>query len=159
MPVYLSLGSNLGEKKANLEKAIQQLKNTPGIELEKISSLYETEAWGGVEQDSFYNIVIQVKTELEPYELLQRCQEIEKDLGRVRDLRWGPRTIDIDILTYENFRISTKDLTIPHPYMEKREFVLAPLREIAPLLRLPSGKLIKNLRGEGKIKKISSLST
>jgi 2-amino-4-hydroxy-6-hydroxymethyldihydropteridine diphosphokinase len=96
-----------------------------------------------VEQDSFYNIVIQVKTELEPYELLQRCQEIEKDLGRVRDLRWGPRTIDIDILTYENFRISTKDLTIPHPYMEKREFVLAPLREIAPLLRLPSGKLIK----------------
>lgn len=152
---YLSLGSNQGDKKANLEKALDLLKRIPEIQLLKVSSYYETEPWGGVEQDSFINIAVEIETSMNPHELLTKCQEIEYIIGRKRSIHWGPRTIDIDILTYQDQKIKTEKLTIPHPYMEEREFVLAPLREISPDLILPSGLAIQEKEGQGKIKKIS----
>ncbi|MGI5901398.1 MAG: 2-amino-4-hydroxy-6-hydroxymethyldihydropteridine diphosphokinase [Desulfitobacteriia bacterium] len=152
MIVFLGLGSNRGDKKNNLEQAIALLSKTEGLIVKKISSFYETEPWGGVEQDSFLNMVLEIETTLSPLELLKRCQEIEQKLGRVREKRWGPRTIDIDILTYGDLQLKSETLNLPHPYLEVREFVLAPLREIAPDFVLPSGKKAKNVKGEGKIK-------
>lgn len=158
MSIYLSLGSNEGDRISNLNRALLLLKEKVPIQLCKVSSYYETEPWGLVEQELFINIAVEISTALQPLELLQICQEIENNLGRKRTLRWGPRTIDIDILLYHNFQINTEQLKLPHPFMEVREFVLAPLREIAPDLLLPSGKYVKELKGEGKVKKISFYS-
>jgi 2-amino-4-hydroxy-6-hydroxymethyldihydropteridine diphosphokinase len=155
MKGYLSLGSNQGNKAAYLKKALQELSAFPGLKLEKVSGFYETEPWGGVEQDSFLNIAVEIETVLDPIHLLQICQDVESRLGRERVIRWGPRTIDIDILLYGNQKINCDNLIIPHPFLEAREFVLAPLREIAPQLVLPSGKPISEVTGEGKVKKIS----
>jgi len=154
MKSYLSLGSNEGNKEENLKNALEFLGESPGIEVVKVSSVYETEPWGGVEQPSYYNLAIEIETTLDPDELLQTCQEIENILGRKRRVRWGSRTIDIDILTYQQVNIRTDRLILPHPYMEIREFVLAPLREIAPNFLLSSGRSVKETRGEGEIKKI-----
>ncbi|NLI90645.1 MAG: 2-amino-4-hydroxy-6-hydroxymethyldihydropteridine diphosphokinase [Peptococcaceae bacterium] len=153
MKSYLSLGSNEGNKKDNLKNAINHLESNPEVKVVKVSSLYETEPWGGVEQDSYLNMAAEIETMLDPFHLLQICQEIETKMGRKRIVHWGPRIIDIDILLYENTRITTDTLILPHPYMEVREFVLAPLREIVPELILPSGKVVKEVKGEGKVKK------
>ncbi|NLM21841.1 MAG: 2-amino-4-hydroxy-6-hydroxymethyldihydropteridine diphosphokinase [Peptococcaceae bacterium] len=153
MIAYLSLGSNQGDKKNNLEAAISLLANSQEIKILSISSFYETEPWGGVEQDSFLNMVLKIDTTLSPLKLLHRCLEIEGILGRKREMRWGPRIIDIDILIYQDVRIDSDELTIPHPYMEQREFVLAPLREIAPELILPSGQKVNDLKGQGIVQK------
>jgi 2-amino-4-hydroxy-6-hydroxymethyldihydropteridine diphosphokinase len=152
---FLSLGSNEGNREENLKQALAILGENPQIEVVKVSSVYETEPWGGVEQEPFLNLAAEITTTLDPHELLQICQDTENILGRKRLLHWGPRIIDIDILTYGTLNIQTDTLIIPHPYMEVREFVLVPLREIAPHLILPSGKPVKEARGEGKIKKIS----
>ncbi|MGI6450638.1 MAG: 2-amino-4-hydroxy-6-hydroxymethyldihydropteridine diphosphokinase [Desulfitobacteriia bacterium] len=154
MTGYLSLGSNLGDRRKNLEQALSLLEN-PVFKVLKISSFYETEPWGGVEQAPFYNLAAKIESLLEPVQLLHHCQKVEQFMGRERQLHWGPRVIDIDILTYHTYIISTPELTLPHPYLEKREFVLAPLREIEPNLILPSGKSIKTVKGEGKVQKIS----
>jgi len=152
MICYLSLGSNVGDRRQNLTKAIDMLAKLPNSRLTKISGFYETEPWGGVEQDPFLNNVVEMETALSPEQLLTECQNIENILGRVRTVRWGPRTIDIDILIYGDLKLSGARLTIPHPYLEVREFVLAPLREIAPDLILPSGRPVTEVKGEGKVK-------
>ncbi|HHV63728.1 MAG TPA: 2-amino-4-hydroxy-6-hydroxymethyldihydropteridine diphosphokinase [Peptococcaceae bacterium] len=156
---FLSLGSNLGDRKGNLERALNLLEDSPtlhpSLKIIKVSGFYETEPWGGVEQEPFYNLAVKIESTLEPLSLLRYCQRIEHLLGRERKLHWGPRVIDIDILTYHNYRINSQELTLPHPYMERREFVLAPLREIEPELVLPSGRPIQEVKGEGKVKKIS----
>jgi len=152
MICYLSLGSNVGDKKQNLAKAMDMLAKLPKTRITKISGFYETEPWGGVEQDSFINNVVEIETGLSPEQLLTECQSVENSLGRKRTVRWGPRTIDIDILTYGDLRLSSEKLIIPHPYLEVREFVLAPLREIAPDFILPSGRPITAVKGEGKVK-------
>lgn len=154
MKVYLSLGSNEGNRKENLEKALSYLDSVPVIDVLSVSSIYETEPWGMLEQQLFLNLVTLIKTALDPESLLHACQQIENRIGRQRLVHWGPRIIDIDILLYEELIIQTENLTIPHPYMEQREFVLAPLREIAPELILPSGRFITSTKGEGKVKKI-----
>jgi 2-amino-4-hydroxy-6-hydroxymethyldihydropteridine diphosphokinase len=154
---FLSLGSNQGDKKRNLEQALEYLGDTSDLKLKKISGFYETEPWGGVEQDSFLNLVVELESMMEPLKLLHKCQQIEEKLGRTRSVRWGPRTIDIDILIYNNKTIKTPELILPHPYLEEREFVLAPLREIEPKLLLPSGKMAWEVKGKGKVKKISFL--
>lgn len=150
MRVYLGLGSNLGDRADYLQKAIFFLAR-PTITIEATSSIYETEPWGVEDQPLYWNQVIEIETILQPLELLQICQEIEQQLGRERKVHWGSRTIDIDLLIYDNIVSKTEELTLPHPYLEERAFVLVPLREIAPNLVLPSGRLISEVSGEGKV--------
>lgn len=127
---YIGVGSNLGDREKNINSALGYLKGTEGIRLKRISSLYETEPVGGPPQGKFLNGAIAIETILSPRELLEKLKEIEGKLGRKRTVPNGPRTIDLDILTYGEEKIKEKDLIIPHPRMEMRDFVLQPLREI-----------------------------
>lgn len=128
---YLSLGSNLGNREETLRKAVRRLAAVDGVKKLTVSSLYETEPWGKKEQPSFLNIAVSLQTTLTPEELLALAQAVETELGRVRHERWGPRTIDVDILLIEGVERKTPTLTLPHPYMTERAFVLVPLAEIA----------------------------
>jgi len=129
--VFLGLGSNLGDRKVNLEAALEELKRN-GISVLKTSSFMETDPVGGPKQPKFLNAVAKVQTSLSAEALLQTALAIEQKLGRVRCEKNGPRTIDIDILLYDNAVIKTPTLTIPHPRMWEREFVMGPLKEIEP---------------------------
>lgn len=151
MGAFLGLGSNLGDRAYYLSEAIAALANHPMIQISAVSRIYETEPWGVTEQPSYWNQVIEIETTLEPLTLLHICQEIELRLGRERKVHWGPRTIDIDLLLYDNRVSDSKELMLPHPYLEARAFVLAPLREIAPGLMLPSGRSIQDVYGEGQV--------
>lgn len=131
---YLSLGSNIGDKLDYLKQAVKRLNKHHEIVVTKISPVYETKAWGLEDQEDFYNIAIEISTTLAPYSLLEVCQDIEQGLYRTREIHWGPRTIDIDILLYGACDIKEKALTIPHPYMLERAFVIVPLNDIAPNL-------------------------
>jgi 2-amino-4-hydroxy-6-hydroxymethyldihydropteridine diphosphokinase len=137
---FLSLGSNMGDKREYLIKAINLIEQHREITLVKAASFYETKPVGYLEQDLFLNTVIEVDTGLNPRDLLKAINEIEQQLGRERNTRWGPRTVDIDILTYGQEMIDEEDLTIPHREMKNRGFVLIPLLEIAPDFRFPSGE-------------------
>jgi len=128
--VFLSIGSNIGDRHFYLEEAINLLIKNPEIALEKRSSIYETEPYGYKEQAKFLNMVIELTTTLSPSQLLELIQKIEKELGRERVIHWGPRTVDLDILLYDNLELDTEVLKIPHPFMKKRLFVLLPLSEI-----------------------------
>lgn len=130
--VFIALGSNIGDREKNLIKAIELLENEPEIEIVKQSSFIDTQAVGPIEQESFLNAVIEIRTTLIPKELLTNCLAIEEKLGRTRAVRWGPRTIDLDILFYGDQTIEEPHLIIPHPELLKRAFVLEPLSEIAP---------------------------
>ncbi len=127
---FIALGSNIGDRAAYLEQAIAMLSAHPQIEVVKRSSIYETEPIGYVEQQSFFNMVIEVETTLSPCELLETTQAIEHKCGRVRDIRWGPRTIDLDILLYDQENMEMENLMIPHPRMWERAFVVVPLMEL-----------------------------
>lgn len=129
MIVYLGLGSNLGKKRQNIRKAINQISYIS--EIQKISSLYETKPEGIENQPFFINSVIKIKTSLSPFLLLDNLISIEEKLGRIKTVKWGPRIIDIDILLYENLVLQDEKLIIPHPLLYKRIFVLLPLNEIA----------------------------
>lgn len=131
---YLSIGSNIGDRLHHLTEAVRSLHLHDNIEVTGISSIYETEPVGYTDQANFLNLVVCLETSLNPFELLDVCQGIENDLGRVREIRWGPRTVDLDILLYNNDNIETENLTVPHPRMDERAFVLVPLMEIAPTL-------------------------
>ncbi|KYH13159.1 2-amino-4-hydroxy-6-hydroxymethyldihydropteridine diphosphokinase [Staphylococcus kloosii] len=128
---YLGLGSNVGERLEQLESAIKILDNVEGVQVSQISSVYETEPVGYVDQPNFLNLCVEVKTELTPQQLLQQCFYTEQQLHRVRDIRWGPRTLDVDILLYEDEIIEEENLIVPHPRMRERAFVLTPLSDIA----------------------------
>lgn len=128
--VFLGLGSNMGKKEDNIRLAIEMLKER--IDIEIVSSIIETEPYGYTEQPRFLNCCLMGKTALLPRELLEFVLGIEKKMGRVREFKWGPRNIDIDILFYDDLIIEQDDLIIPHPELYKREFVLIPLLEIAP---------------------------
>ncbi|UXS67674.1 2-amino-4-hydroxy-6-hydroxymethyldihydropteridine diphosphokinase [Staphylococcus chromogenes] len=128
---YLGLGSNIGDREQQLKEAIERLQLEAHIEVKRVSSMYETKPVGYVEQPDFLNLCVQVQTTLEPEELLDRCLSIEQALHRVRKERWGPRTMDIDVLLYGDSIIETKRLTVPHPRMTERAFVIIPLNEIA----------------------------
>lgn len=130
--VYIGIGSNMGDRQAYIDKALSMLRETPGIGITAVSSIIETEPYGGVEQDPFLNGVIGISTYLSPHALLDRLHEIENACGRERTVHWGPRTLDLDILLYDDLHINDNELTIPHPDMKNREFVLKPLAEIAP---------------------------
>lgn len=132
--VYLGLGSNVGDREEYIEQAVFLLGKYPKIEVGKHSSNYETEPEGAgtSNQPPFLNAVVEIKTKLSPYDLLLICHEIEATLGREREIDWGPRTIDIDILLFGGEIISDEKLSIPHPLMHERLFVLKPLRDVAP---------------------------
>ncbi|MCL1990774.1 MAG: 2-amino-4-hydroxy-6-hydroxymethyldihydropteridine diphosphokinase [Defluviitaleaceae bacterium] len=129
---YLSLGSNIGDRLHFLKQATNRLNEHGQMTVMNISSVYETAAWGFENQNDFYNMAVEMSTSLSPEALLEVCQSIEIELERVRDIHWGPRTIDIDILWYENVEMDHENLTIPHKYLLERPFVTLPLTEIAP---------------------------
>ena len=133
---YLSLGANLGDAAATLDEAVAALERHPRISVRARSSLYRTAPWGGVEQDDFLNLGVLVETTLPPAQLLAVCQGIEVACGRTRELRWGPRTLDIDLIAFTADGVEqvsdTPELTLPHPRAHERAFVLAPWAEIAP---------------------------
>ncbi|MHB8172471.1 MAG: 2-amino-4-hydroxy-6-hydroxymethyldihydropteridine diphosphokinase [Thermincolia bacterium] len=142
--VYLGMGSNLGDPVAYLKQGLAELQKQTRIKVLATACVYKTEPIGYQEQDWFANTVIEVETSLTPQELLQVLQVIENHLGRERTIRWGPRTLDLDILLYGEEVINNPDLEIPHPRIAERAFVVAPLAELAPELTL-GGKNIKEL--------------
>lgn len=129
---YLGIGSNMGDKKGYLDFAVKSIEENPYCKILTVSDYIETEPVGEVEQDKFLNACIAVETFLPPYDLLALVNEIENKAGRTREIHWGPRTLDVDILLYDERVINSEKLTIPHREMTKREFVLKPLSEIAP---------------------------
>ncbi len=144
--IIIGLGTNLGDRKRNLDKAIELLNEHEAITIEKVSSIYETKPVGYTKQDDFLNMVIKGTTQLKPSELLDACQAIEKKLGREDTVINGPRIIDLDILVYNKENRQLENLRIPHPRMHERAFVLIPLHEISPDFIIPtSGKEVADL--------------
>lgn len=153
---YLGMGGNIGDPKKNILDALALLQTGEKLIVSKISSFYETAPVGYEEQDWFANIVAEVETILSPDDLLTLCNEVEQALKRERLIRWGPRTIDIDILLYEGFESHTQRLTVPHPRMTERAFVIMPLLEIAPQLYI-DGQSIQDIAQNLKDQEIRKL--
>ena len=152
--VYLGLGSNIGESKKNIESALALLSEK--VNIVKKSSYYETEPVGFKDQAWFLNMVLEGQTELTPIELLDFTQGIERDMKRVKTILNGPRIIDLDILIYDDIKMESDRLTLPHPRMQERAFVMVPIFEISPNITLenrPIQDIIKSLKGQ-KIKKL-----
>lgn len=137
--VYLGIGSNIGRRARNLALAAMRLQLTPGIEIQRLSPVYETAPWGLQDQPAFLNMVLAAHTWLSPLELLDTVKTLEVGLGRVASEHWGPRAIDIDILVYGGRRLDTETLTIPHPRIPERQFVLVPLADIGPQVTVAPG--------------------
>ena len=158
---FLSLGSNLGDRFTNLHLSIHLLEGF-GLKITKLSSIYETAAWGLTDQADFLNQVIEVETSVSPESLLEICLKTETQLGRERLKKWGPRTMDVDILFYDKAIVKTENLMIPHPFMHERRFVLLPLMEIAPTilhpeLKLSTTELLKVCKDDSEVVKIEAL--
>lgn len=151
---YIGLGSNLADREGTIEQAVGLLGAEPGIEVVSVSSLRETEPWGRVAQPAFLNGAVALETTLEPRALLGVLLDVERRLGRVRDERWGPRTIDLDLLLYGDVVLDEPGLTVPHPLLHERAFVLEPLQELDPELAVPGrgsvADLLAALAGEGR---------
>lgn len=150
---YLSIGSNMGPRKELLEAAVRAIEENSDCTVTAVSDLIETRPYGGVEQDDFLNGAVRLNTLLSPEELLTFLQSLEARAGRERSVRWGPRTLDLDILLYDEEIINTKKLTVPHPDMHNREFVLRPMAQIGdwvqhPVLHKSMGQLLKELYRE-----------
>ena len=128
----------MGNRLETFQKALQLLDENNKIKLEELSSIYETDPVGYTNQACFLNAVIKISTSLKPEELLQTCLFIESQLGRKREIRWGPRTLDLDILLYNQENIETESLIVPHPRMQERAFVIIPLMELDPNIKLPN---------------------
>jgi 2-amino-4-hydroxy-6-hydroxymethyldihydropteridine diphosphokinase len=137
VPVVLALGSNLGDAAGHLQGAVDLLSATDGLTLHRVSPVVETDPVGGPEQDAYLNAVVLGSTTLEPHELLSRCQEVEAEHARVREIRWGPRTLDLDIVTYGTTLDDDERLTLPHPRAHERAFVLVPWALADPDAMLP----------------------
>ncbi|WP_149829231.1 2-amino-4-hydroxy-6-hydroxymethyldihydropteridine diphosphokinase [Streptomyces tailanensis] len=143
----ISLGSNLGNRLENLQGAIDALEDTPGLRIKAVSPVYETEPWGVVpgSQPSYFNAVVVLKTTLPPSSLLERAQAVEEAFHRVRDERWGPRTLDVDIVAYADVVSDDPVLTLPHPRAHERAFVLAPWYDVEPEAQLPGRGAVAEL--------------
>jgi 2-amino-4-hydroxy-6-hydroxymethyldihydropteridine diphosphokinase len=138
MEAWIGLGSNLGKPATQLRAAIQKLEQTEGIELKRCSGFYRTAPWGNEDQDDFLNAVVVLDTTFQPHDLLKALLDIEQQMGRERSgEKWGPRCIDLDLLTYEDLLLKTTDLELPHPRMHLRAFVLQPLLELDPDFSIP----------------------
>lgn len=133
---YLALGGNLGDVQQAFAVALDALRAQALVAVRHVSPIYRTPPWGVTDQPDFLNMAAEVETDLSAHQLLDLCLEIERASGRVRDLRWGPRTIDLDIIAYGHETISDERLTVPHPHAHERTFVLAPLADLAPDLEI-----------------------
>lgn len=148
---FVGIGSNVGDRAAFVRSAVEHLNAADGVEITATSSLYETSPIGGPPQRSYVNLVIRLRCSLDHRELLELCQGIEQKLGREEsDIRWGPRVVDLDILAYDNTKISEPDLEIPHPRMTGRRFVLVPLLEIDPDFADPWGSPYRDALDEAE---------
>lgn len=147
---FLGLGSNLGDRHTHLRDAIGAL----GTDVVAVSDVYETAPVGGPRQGHFLNLVVEVDTDLDPHELLRVCWRLEAAAGRVRETRWGPRTLDVDVLWIEGAEVDDDELTVPHPRMWERQFVLAPLSELAPELIPPDSEV----RTQGMVRRLGALN-
>ena len=136
-PAYIALGTNLGDRLQYLKQALELLRQNAGIDITALSAIYETAPVGGPDQGAFLNACAALKTALSPTKLLLEMLAIEDKLGRVRKERWGPRVIDLDLLIYDQVRMNTPLLGLPHPRLSERDFVLVPLADIAPALVIP----------------------
>jgi 2-amino-4-hydroxy-6-hydroxymethyldihydropteridine diphosphokinase len=134
---YVALGANLGPREITLLRAVELLAQTEGVEVQAVSQLRETEPVGVVEQPAFLNGAVAVETSLAPRDLLERLLAIERELGRVRDVRWGPRLVDLDLLVYGDLELDEPGLRVPHPRLHERRFALEPLAELDPDLAIP----------------------
>ncbi|QKI80671.1 2-amino-4-hydroxy-6-hydroxymethyldihydropteridine diphosphokinase [Kroppenstedtia eburnea] len=149
MTAHLGLGSNLGDRRLQLEEALRRLHRREGIQLTRLSSLYETAPVGFLDQPPFLNLCAEIRTTLSPAVLLRTLLQVEQELHRVRRVRWGPRTIDVDLLLYGDRILREERLTVPHPRMTERPFVLIPLAEIAGEIPVPgTGKTVHQWRAE-----------
>jgi len=146
--ILLGLGSNIGDRENNIINAIKKLESTGAITVKRYSSLYCTEPVGVQDQPEFLNVVIEIDTKLAPSELLTYCLNVEKLMGRIRNERWGPRNIDIDIITYHDIVMNSRELCLPHPYFHERNFVLVPLSEFAGEIPVYNGKTSTELLRE-----------
>lgn len=135
--VFIALGSNLGDRAAHLRYALRALSDA--VEVERVSRFYETDPVGFLDQPRFLNAVLRGRTDLAPRDVLALLLRVEGEAGRVRTLRWGPRTLDLDLLLYDDLVLDSPELTLPHPRMAERAFVLVPLLEVWPDARLPDG--------------------
>lgn len=135
---YIGLGSNLGDREGNLRGALDALREHPDVEVAKVSDFYETQPVGGPPQGPYLNAAAELRTALGPRKLLNLLHEVEARFGRERSIRWGPRTLDLDLLLYDERVIDQPDLKVPHPRMHERRFVLEPLADIAPDVRHPT---------------------
>jgi 2-amino-4-hydroxy-6-hydroxymethyldihydropteridine diphosphokinase len=152
--VYLALGSNLGDRAANLRAAIERL--APGLNVRRQSCIYETEPWGYADQPAFLNMVVEADTRLDPDSLLTFLKNIEAEMGREATFRNGPRLIDLDILFYDNLVLDTPPLVIPHPRLHERAFVLVPLADLAPEFLHPLlGETILHLLMQADLKGVA----
>ena len=157
---YVALGSNLGDRELNLLRGVAEIGKLPGTRITALSGFYETQPVGPVEQDTFLNAVLRMETPLPPHKLLSELQRIETAVfGRKRTIKWGPRSMDLDILLYGNVTLDDENLTIPHPRMHERRFVLVPLAEIAPGLVHPQigksmAEILKDLDNDEQVRKI-----
>ncbi|MCL4368828.1 MAG: 2-amino-4-hydroxy-6-hydroxymethyldihydropteridine diphosphokinase [Actinobacteria bacterium] len=153
---YLGLGSNVGDRTANLRQAVGLVAATPGISIDQVGGLYETEPVGVKDQPWFLNTVVRISTDLSPHDLLAVAKRVEATVGRTPTFRWGPREIDVDVLLYDEVRMSDATLTIPHPRIAERLFVLLPLRDVNPTWVDAAGvsidDLIDHLRGTADIR-------
>lgn len=145
MRAYLGIGSNIGDMGAMLDRAVAGLAAEPGIAVVARSSDYRTPPWGKTDQPWFLNGAVAVDTTLDPHALLDACLVVEGDLGRVREERWGPRVIDIDVLSYEGASVADERLVLPHRHVRERAFVLVPLAEIAPDLVIGGERVVDAL--------------
>ena len=145
---FVGIGSNLGDRETNLGRALDLLAAEEGIEVAAVSEIRETEPVGPVEQGPFLNGAARLETSLRPRELLECLLAVESRLGRVRDERWGPRTIDLDLLLYGGEQIDEPGLTVPHPRLHERRFALEPLADLAPGLEIPGQGSVSALLAE-----------
>ena len=143
---FLGLGSNLGDRLANLQAAVDALQAEPGLWVTASSRVWETKPVGGPPQPDYLNAVIRIETDLSARDLLDVARRVETRLGRIRKERWGARTLDVDILLYDEEQIDEPDLVVPHPRMKQRAFVLLPLLELEPDPVLPDGTRLKDVR-------------
>jgi 2-amino-4-hydroxy-6-hydroxymethyldihydropteridine diphosphokinase len=156
---YLSLGSNIGDRSKNLKEAIARIEQNPECMIAAVSSFYETKPYGYAEQDNFINAVIKIETDLQLVELFNFIKNIEKEMGRLQRVKWGPRELDIDILFFNDEIRKSDELTVPHKGIIERDFVLIPLKEIAPDLIHPElvqkiSDICKTIKENNIIRKI-----
>lgn len=142
---YVGLGSNMGHKIVNIRRAIAALQTLAGVQVQAVAPFYRTAPWGNQEQEWFVNTVAELTTTLPARSLLQAMLDIEQQMGRVREVTWGPRVIDLDLLLYHRSIINEPDLTVPHPYMLERAFVMVPLADLNPDLIMAGGSTAKDM--------------